>query len=284
MPRIVLIAVSYLAICFGAAAETFDEGMPEIDALVSECLDTPGVGLIGDDENVACFNAAIFPSSYLEFAALPETPLTVITSPGGHVITARLMAGTLDERSGRVVIADQCASACAMMLTPAIEDLHIHRTAHFAVHGITSMTNKEFYEWEEERKDRKAGGKTTFANSFMRGFSNGLGFSSGYYSGGRDQFKGHLKGQDIDGEFQNEIGAIMLSEAEIHDCRYPPGDYWGLLDADYLRKYLGDQISVMEDFVQTYDHSGFEKMRDLSKRIGSNTYVFEHTLDKGGCK
>ena len=70
-----------------------------------------------------------------------------------------------------------------------------------------------------------------------RDFSRGLGFSSGYYAGGRDQFGGHLKGQGIDVEYQNKIGAVMLGEAEAHKCIYPPGDYWGLLDADYLSEF-----------------------------------------------
>ena len=117
----------------------------------------------------------------------------------------------------------------------------------------------------------------------MAGFSRGFGFSNRYYAGSRDQFEGHLKGQGIDEDFQLKIGELMLEEAKDHTCLYPPGDYWGLLDAGYLRKYLGDQISVMEDFVQSYDHPGFGKMRAVSKRIGANTYVFNHTLSRGGC-
>ena len=275
-----LFVTCLLAFAFAASAETFDSGDPEIDALVEECVDKEGVRLIGDADDVACYNSAIFPSSFLKFNSLPVTRLTVITSPGGHVITARIMAAALDQRGGRVVIADQCASACAMMLTPAIDDLHIHRTAHFAIHGITTMTGKEFHLWEKDRRSRRG---SSLPRGFMEGFSRGLGFSNQYYAGGRDQFEGHLKGQGIDLDYQQNIGALMLDEAEGHTCRYPPGDYWGLLDADYLRTFLGGQISVMEDFVQSYDHPGFESMRELSKRIGKNTYVFNHTLHRGGC-
>ncbi len=264
------------------AAETFDEGNPEIDRLIEDCLEKEGVRAIGKSDNVGCFNAAIFPSTFFEFNELPETDLIIISSPGGHVITARLMATALDMRGGRVVIAGQCASACAMMLAPAVEDLHIHRTAHFAIHGITTMTTEEFGKWEKTRRERIYGDNRP--RGFMQGLSRGLGFSTGYYAGGRDQFGGHLKGQGIDGEYQYEIGEIMHREAEAHECIYPPGDYWGLLDAEYLRTYLGDQISLMEDFVQTYDDPGFEEMRNLSKRIGKNTYVFQHSVPKGGCR
>ena len=56
------------------------------------------------------------------------------------------------------------------------------------------------------------------------------------------------------------------------------------MDAGYMRKYLGNQITVMEDFVQSYDHPGFKPLRKITKRVGKNTYVFDHTLDKGGCR
>jgi len=262
-------------------AEDFDQPDPVIDALVEECVDETGIRLIGEAEDVTCFNDAIFPSSFFKFNALPQTSLTIISSPGGHVITARLMAAALDQRGGRVVIADQCASACAMMLTPAVDDLHIHRTAHFAIHGITTMTHEEFGKWETLRKQRRSRG---VRDSFLSGLSMGFGFSSGYYAGGRDQFEGHLKGQGIDPDYQIDIGERMLYEAEDYKCLYPPGDYWGLLDANYIREYLGEQISVMEDFVQSYDHAGFKPLRRVTRRVGKNTYVFNHSLDKGGCR
>lgn len=267
--------------CPASYAESFASPDPNVDALVEECIDETGVRMIGKEDNVACFNDAIFPGSFFKFNALPASELTVITSPGGHVVTARIMSAVLDQRGGRVVIADQCASACAMMLTPAIEDLHIHRTAHFAIHGITILEHEEFGKWEEQRNARRRLGARS---GFMQGLALGLGFSSGYYSGGRDQFSGHLKGQGIDAEYQTKIGERMLKEAEDYRCLYPPGDYWGLLDAEYLRTYLDDQISVMEDFVQTYDHPEFEDMRDVTKRIGNRTYIFEHSLGKGGCR
>lgn len=237
--------------------------------------------MIGEDLEVACFNDAIFPNSFFRFNALPAAQMTIISSPGGHVITARLMSAILDQRGGRVVIADQCASACAMMIAPAVEDLHIHRSAHFAVHGITTMEYEEFGKWEALRKKRRSRGAR---DDFMTGLTRGLGFSNSYYAGGRDQFEGHLKGQGISADYQLEIGQRMLGEAENYRCLYPPGDYWGLLDADYLKEYLGAQISVMENFVQSYDHPGFKPMRSITQRIGSNTYVFNHSLKKGGCR
>jgi len=219
------IASAVLLTPFGLA-ETFDSPNDSVDQLVEECVDKAGVRMIGNDEDVACFNEAIFPSSFIQFNALPAAQLTVITSPGGHVITARIMAAVLDQRGGRVVIADQCASACAMMLAPAIEDLHIHRTAHFAVHGITTLEHQEFGAWEKKRTDRRSTGAR---DSFLAGFSRGLGFSNSYYAGGRDQFEGHLKGQGIDLDYQNAL-------------------------------------------------------RRITRRIGANTYVFNHSLHKGGCR
>ena len=202
-----LLFVSSLVHWNSVSAETFDTPNSEIDALVEECVDDLGVRLIGDDENVACFNEAIFPGSFFSFNSLPVTRLTIITSPGGHVLTARLMAAALDQRGGRVVIADQCASACAMMLAPAVEDLHIHRSAHFAVHGITTLEHEEFGRWEQKRTERRSRG---VRDSFLGGLSRGLGFSSGYYAGGRDQFEAHLEGQGIDLNYQLEIGERMM--------------------------------------------------------------------------
>ena len=275
------IFVALASIAPTAATEAFDTNDTSIDTLVESCLSEEGVRMIGKSGDVACYNTAIFPSSFLKFNGLPTSDLTIISSPGGHVVTARIMSAILDQRGGRVVIAGQCASACAMMLTPAVDDLHIHRSAHFAIHGITTMSGEEFGRWEKNRRTRKNGNNRP--RGFAQGLARGMGFSNSYYAGGRDQFSGHLKGQGIDVEYQNEIGALMLDEAKDHTCLYPPGDYWGLLDAEYLRSYLGDQISVMENFVQSYDHPGFEEMRDITKRVGKNTYVFNHSLNKGGC-
>ena len=65
-----------------ATSQTYDDNDPVIDGLVDACLKEQGVRLIGKEKDVACFNTAIFPSSFFAFNELPETELTVYLQSG----------------------------------------------------------------------------------------------------------------------------------------------------------------------------------------------------------
>ncbi|MEO1408038.1 MAG: hypothetical protein AAFV54_16345, partial [Pseudomonadota bacterium] len=127
------------------AQETFafDRPDPETDQLVERCLEADGVSML-EGTDVICYNAAIFPEQFLKLNSLPAASRIIITSPGGNVATARGMSTILDNRGEPAVIAGQCMSACAMVILPGLDEVHIHNSAHISVHGITMM---DFRTW-----------------------------------------------------------------------------------------------------------------------------------------
>lgn len=63
----------------------------------------------------------------------------------------------------------------------------------------------------------------------------------------------HLKGQNVDQAFATEAAARMKPHAQTHGCRVNFRDYWGMLDAAYVQKHLGDRMSGIENFIQSTD-------------------------------
>ena len=55
--------------------------------------------------------------------------------------TARGMSTILDRRNEPAVIAGPCMSACAMVILPGLDQVHIHHTAHIGIHGIGKFDN-----------------------------------------------------------------------------------------------------------------------------------------------
>ncbi|MEO1305687.1 MAG: hypothetical protein AAFV37_11960 [Pseudomonadota bacterium] len=271
--------IGILGLVFGLSANaqgdiSFDLPDAQTDLLVEQCLEMEGVSMI-EGSDVICYNAAIFPEQFLKLNALPAASRIIITSPGGNVATARGMSTILDNRAEPVVIAGQCMSACAMVILPGLDDVRIHHSAHIAVHGITMMDYRTWWGW---LKDDAA--PTPFAL-----MSAQLGYDFGYilHRSGADHMRDHLEGQNVDLGFIQDISDLMLSDAEQIDCRVDPKDYWGMLDAPHLQAYLGDRITRMEAFAQSWSDPNNQIYNDITEPISDKTYIFDKDFAEADC-
>lgn len=245
----------------------FDENDPELDVLVEACLGMDGVGFI-EDSNVICYNSAIYPAQFLELADMAPADQIIISSPGGNVATARIMSRILDERAEPVTIAGQCMSACAMVLLPGIDDLRIDDTAHIAVHGIAMMGFADWFGW------LKDGEKPSPTDSMIA--TMGYNFPYTMHKSGKDHMVDHLKGQKVDQAYIDVVSERMQADALDHPCRVKPDEYWGMLDAEYLQTYLGDRITHMERFIQSWDDPKNNIYKDITTPIAPQTYIFDN--------
>lgn len=266
-----------LAITFGAQAQdtaTYDSPDPETDLLVEQCLETEGVSML-EDANVICYNAAIFPEQFLKLNSLPPADRIIITSPGGNVATARGMSTILDKRAEPVVIAGQCMSACAMVILPGLDQVHIHHTAHIAVHGITMMDFRTWWGWQKDNA----------APPPMALIAAQMGYDFGYvlHNSGMNHMRDHLEGQDVDVAYIQTISDKMLNAALEFDCRVDPKDYWGMLDTAHLETYLGDRITRLEAFAQNWEDPNNRWYKDITNPISDQTYIFDNKLDEADC-
>ena len=255
-------------------AITFDNPDPETDRLVEQCLETEGVNML-EDTDVICYNSAIFPEQFLKLNGLPEASRIIITSPGGNVATARGMSTILDTRAEPVVIAGQCMSACAMVILPGLDDVHIHNSAHIAVHGITMMKFRQWWGWLKEDA----------APTPMALMAAQLGYDFGYilHHSGADHMRDHLDGQSVDIGYIQSISDLMLDDALEFPCRVDPKDYWGMLDAAHIQSFLGDRITRMEAFAQSFDDPNNQLFRTVAEPISDKTYIFNRSLSDADC-
>ncbi|MEL7041155.1 MAG: hypothetical protein AAGL90_06505 [Pseudomonadota bacterium] len=252
----------------------FDRADPETDRLVEQCLITEGVTML-EGTDVICYNAAIFPEQFLKLNSMPEASRIIITSPGGNVATARGMSTILDQRAEPAVIAGQCMSACAMVILPGLDQVHIHHTAHIAVHGITMMDYRTWWGWL----------KNDAAPTQMALISAQLGYDFGYilHRSGADHMRDHLAGQNVDLGYIQSISDRMLAAARQHACRVDPKDYWGMLDAGHIRDFLGDRITFMEAFAQDWGDPNNLIYKTETQPISGRTYIFKSTLAQADC-
>ncbi len=252
----------------------FDRSDTETDRLVEQCLDTDGVSML-EGTDVICYNAAIFPEQFLKLNALPEASRIIITSPGGNVATARGMSTILDDRGEPAVIAGQCMSACAMVILPGLDEVHIHNSAHISVHGITMMDFRTWWGWQKDDATPPP----------MALMAAQLGYDFGFmmHRSGAQHMEDHLKGQGVELGYIQDISDQMLGAAIEHDCRVDPKDYWGMLDADHITTYLGDRIIRMEAFAQSWDDPNNKVYKKITDPIAPQTYIFNSTLSKTDC-
>ncbi len=252
----------------------FDSSDADTDQLVEQCLDTKGVGVL-EGTDVICYNAAIFPEQFLKLNELPPARQIVITSPGGNVATARGMSTILDNRGEPAIIAGQCMSACAMVILPGLDDVHIHKSAHIAVHGITMMDFRTWWGWL----------KNDATPTPMALMAAQLGYDFGYimHHSGAQHMEDHLAGQAVEMGYIQEISDQMFDAALAHDCRVDPKDYWGMMDAEHIQRYLGDRISRMEAFAQDWDDPNNLVYKSITSPIAEQTYIFTSDLKKADC-
>ena len=267
-------AWAFAPLAHAQSEQVFDRPDEETDRLVQECLETEGVTML-EGSDVICYNAAIFPEQFLKLNALPDASRIIITSPGGNVATARGMSTILDNRGEPAVIAGQCMSACAMVILPGLDEVHIHHTAHIAVHGITMMDYRTWWGWLKDDAP-----PTPIAL-----MSAQLGYDFGYvmHRSGADHMRDHLKGQDVDIAYIDRVSTRMQDAALAYECRVDPKDYWGMLDADHIRDFLGDRISRMEAFAQTWDDPNNQIYKEITEPISAQTYIFESDLEDADC-
>jgi hypothetical protein len=275
--RFCVFALMGLFAAFSASAQdelVFDRSDPETDRLVAECLETDGVNML-EGSDVICYNSAIFPEQFLKLNALPEASRIIITSPGGNVATARGMSTILDARSEPVVIAGQCMSACAMVILPGLDQVHIHHTAHIAVHGITMMDYRTWWGWLKEGA----------APTPMALMAAQLGYDFGYvlHRSGMDHMTDHLEGQKVELGYIQEVSYRMYDAALLHDCRVDPKDYWGMLDAGHIQDFLSDRVTRMEAFAQSFDDPNNQLFKTIAQPISDQTYIFKSDLKDADC-
>ncbi|MEM1035535.1 MAG: hypothetical protein AAGI14_02115 [Pseudomonadota bacterium] len=260
-----------------AVADDIEFDTPDrvVDALVEQCLETDGVTYF-DDSKTICYNSAIFPEQFLKLNDLPSADRIIITSPGGNVATARLMSKILDDRGEPAVIAGACMSACAMVLLPGLDSVHIHRSAHIAVHGITMMDYRTWWGWLREDGEKPS------QFDLMRA-QLGYDFSYTMHRSGKDQMEAHLEGQKVDVNYIQMISDAMYNSALGEPCRVDPKDYWGMLDATHLTTYLSDRITRMEPFAQSWSDPNNQYYTDITKPISELTYIFEDDFEDAAC-
>lgn len=257
-----------------AQSDGFDSPDPALDAEVEACLEADGVSVLPDTETI-CYNAAIFPGQFLQLADMAPADRIIITSPGGNVATARMMSRILDDRGEPVVIAGQCMSACAMVILPGADDISIHRSAHIAVHGIVMMGFRDWFGWLKNGKAPSTGDNVAA--------SMGYNFAYTMHKSGQDHMVDHLEGQNIDKDYIQIISDRMFEDALTSECRVDPVNYWGMIDAGHLRRFLGDRITHMEAFAQDWDDPANTVYKDVTIPIAPQTYIFEHEFEEAVC-
>lgn len=272
---IIAALTAYLIGTASAQSENaFDQPDPETDRLVDLCLETEGVTML-ESTDVICYNAAIFPEQFLKLNSLPPASRIIITSPGGNVATARGMSTILDNRGEPAVIAGQCMSACAMVILPGLDEVHIHHSAHIAVHGITMMDYRTWWGWLKEDA----------APTPLALMSAQLGYDFGYvlHRSGADHMRDHLEGQKVDQGYIETVSERMQDAAIAHDCRVDPKDYWGMIDANHIRTYLSDRVVRMEPFAQSWDDPNNRVYKNITEPISDQTYIFRRDLEDADC-
>ncbi|MAP96543.1 MAG: hypothetical protein CMK07_16480 [Ponticaulis sp.] len=275
-----LMAIASLFCLTAASAQAqseiqYDEPDPETDALVEQCLGQEGVGMLPDTD-VLCYNSAIFPEQFLKLNDLPPASKVIITSPGGNVMTSRGMSSILDSRGEPVVVAGPCMSACAMVILPGLDNVHIHHTAHIAIHGISTIPFGRWWGWLKDDEE-----PSRFNIMIAQ---SGYDFDFAMHNSGMGLLRGHYAGQDVEIGYIEDMSDLMEADARaFENCRVEVKDYWGIVDAKHIQKYLGDRVSKMERFVQTWSEPENAGYRSWGHPISERTYIMNRSYNESDC-
>ena len=148
--------------------------------------------------------------------------------------------------------------------------------AHIAVHGITMIPYGRWWGWLKDDADPSA------MNIVVA--QAGYDFKFAMHSSGTSQMREHLEGQNIDIGFIQEVSDRMEADARAFtNCRVDVKDYWGILDAAYLRKYLGDHVTGMEAFVQSWADPVNAGYQQWGQPVADQTYIMNKPYRKAGC-
>lgn len=256
-------------------AVSYDPPDPAIDALVDACFDQEGVAFLPGTD-VICYNSAIFPEQYLKLNDMGPASRIIITSPGGNVATARGMSGILDKRGEPVTIAGPCMSACAMVILPGLDDVHVHRTALIGVHGIVMMPFQRWFGWLKNDAE-----PSTFD---IIAAQNGFNFKFAMHSSLTGHMRGHLEAQGVELDFVQIISDQMEDDARAFTaCRIDPDQYWGIITPEHLKAYLGDSVTRLEEFVSEWDDPKNAPYRKWGHAIAPRTFILGNYWDEANC-
>jgi len=261
-----------------AAAQSnvkFDDGLPQIDRQVSECLRQKGIAFLPRTD-VVCYNAMIFADDLKLLKKLPKASRIIFTSSGGNMLVARQMHEELKRRGTPITIAGPCLSSCAMLIIPGLNRLHIHKTALIASHGITNLGFDDWYVWRH-RGERP---------SVLRRASASMGIDDDYmfYRSASIHMERHLKSVGVDMGYINRISDVMARDAlRYRACRVRPADYWTIITPEHLRSYLGSSIERMEPFVRSWSDPLNRAYTHIGVPISDQTYIMHEEYASTGC-
>lgn len=253
----------------------FDASVPEIDRQVVKCLRQKGIAFLPGSD-VICYNSMIFAEDLVRLKALGAASRVIFTSSGGNMFTARKMNDELVRRNVPVTIAGPCLSSCAMLILPGLRSIHIHNTAHIAVHGIVGMPYDRWWGWN--KGDRKP--------SVMLRTAAAVGGDDAYlfYDTADIHMNRHLRHVRIDSGFITDISRLMEQDARAFlSCRVDPSNYWTILTPSHLRAYLGASIERMERFVTSWDDPLNIPYQHIGTAISAQTYIMQQDFDAANC-
>ncbi|MAT36396.1 MAG: hypothetical protein CMK06_14865 [Ponticaulis sp.] len=273
------LCLAFMAVSgLSAAAQSnvkFDDGLPQIDRQVSECLRQKGIGFLPRTD-VICYNAMIFPDHLKRLKTLPQARRIIFTSSGGNMLVARRMNEELRRRDTPVTIAGPCLSSCAMLIIPGLNRLHIHKTALIASHGITNLGFDDWYVWEHQGRRPSA----------MQRASASIGMDDDYmfYKSANVHVEQHLKSVGVDVGYINRISDRMSLDARrFRDCLVKPSDYWTIMTPDHIQAYLGRSVVRMERFVSGWSDPLNRAYTHIGVAISDQSYIMHEEYASAGC-
>lgn len=253
----------------------FDASVPEIDRQVFQCLRQKGVAFL-PDSNVICYNSMIFAEDLSRLKSLGPASRVIFTSSGGNMYTARKMNDELVKRGVPVTIAGPCLSSCAMLILPGLRSIHIHNTAHIAVHGIVGLSFDSWWGWD--KGDRKP--------SVMLRTAAAMGGNDDYmfYDTADIHMHRHLDHVRIKLGYITDIAKRMEQDARAFTpCRVDPSNYWTIVTPAHLRTYLGKSIVRMERFVTSWNDPLNLPYQHIGFPISARTYIMREDVDPSVC-
>ena len=108
----------------------------DVASAISYCRNYKGLFVIGDDNNIVCFDGRINARQDLGAVyKLKSNGAFVIRSIGGDVTTTIKLSNILMERNASVIIYDYCLSSCANYIFVASNETYVHKDTIIGWHG-----------------------------------------------------------------------------------------------------------------------------------------------------
>jgi hypothetical protein len=254
---------------------------PAAEVAVEACLAGDGeiVEMLSDGESI-CWRSGIFPLQFLKLGELvPDAKRMVLSSRGGNVLTAITMANYLRGAELPVIIAGECVSACASVITPGLEGGRIHESAFFLVHGITSYDARTFL---ADFRARKGADDESAADSFVTGLMMPNAWN--YYSVQWPRTVGFLEKRGIPVSYMTEPETRMKAAKDTLGCPLELFDYFALLERGHVLAHVGARFAVVDDFADDWSDDRLSKYREALTPISADGVVaYSAKLEQEGC-